>query len=226
MDVLPELGTFPKWSRKTQMGHSSFLQTANEIKSFIGFCFPSGRSWIAIILRFFFILLEGEEKAISYSSITNSDMKMFIYFCCRDWVRDPTCIAISGKAAIDFSENWVVLLLGTGDAVISLICDSEKSVQSQGIEKQPTKMWKNILQKYPAIISVGLVIILGEVNNASVFWKHAVISKKYQIVGKFFPEGSRLPFENNYFKTNVANILKLTFPKHKMRGVWIWYGIV
>lgn len=82
-------------------------------------------------------------------------------------MRDPTCIAISGKAPIHFSENWVVLLLGTEDAVISLICDSEKSVQSQGIEKQPTKMWENMLQKHPAIISVGLVIILGEVNNAS-----------------------------------------------------------
>lgn len=57
---------------------------------------------------------------------------------------DATCIAISGKAAIDFSEYWVVLLLGTGDAVINLICDSEKSVQSQGIEKQSAKMWKNI----------------------------------------------------------------------------------
>jgi len=60
-------------------------------------------------------------------------------------VRDPSCIAISGKAPIDFSENRAVLLLGTGDSVISLICDSEESVQSQGIEKQPTKMWKNIL---------------------------------------------------------------------------------
>lgn len=43
MDVLLELATFPKWSQKTQMDHSSFLQTANEIKSFIGFCFPSSR---------------------------------------------------------------------------------------------------------------------------------------------------------------------------------------
>lgn len=82
-------------------------------------------------------------------------------------MHDPTHIAIGGKTPIDFNKNWVVLLLGTGDAVVSLICDSKKSVQSQGIEKQPTKMWKNILQKHPAIISVGLVIKLGEVNNAS-----------------------------------------------------------
>ena len=80
---------------------------------------------------------------------------------------DPTCIAMNGKAPINFSKNWVVLLLGKGDALISLICHSEKSVQSQGTAKQPTKMWKNILQKHPAIISVGLVISLGEVNNAS-----------------------------------------------------------
>lgn len=53
-----------------------------------------------------------------------------------------------------------------------------KSVQSQGTEKQPTKMWKNILQKHPAIISVGLVIILGEVNNASGLGKHTTISLK------------------------------------------------
>lgn len=51
--------------------------------------------------------------------------------------------------------------------MISLICDSSKSVQSQGIEKQPTKKRKSILEKHPAIISVGLVIILGEVNNGS-----------------------------------------------------------
>lgn len=88
---------------------------------------------------------------------------------------DPTCIAIRGKAPIDFNESQVVLLLGMGDAVICVVCDS-KTVQSQGTEKQPTKMWKNILQKHPAIISVGLVIILGEVNNANGLGKHTMIS--------------------------------------------------
>lgn len=60
-----------------------------------------------------------------------------------------------------------VLLLGAGDAMISCICDSPKSVQSQGIEKQPTKKRKSRSEKHPAILSVGLVIILGEVNNGS-----------------------------------------------------------
>lgn len=61
---------------------------------------------------------------------------------------DPACIAISDKVPITFNESWVVLLLGTGDAMISLICDSSKSVQSQGIEKQPTKKRKSILEKH------------------------------------------------------------------------------
>lgn len=59
-------------------------------------------------------------------------------------MHDPTCIAISGKAPVYFSENWVVLLLGTGDAMISLICDSSKSVQSQGIEKKNHKKRENV----------------------------------------------------------------------------------
>lgn len=82
-------------------------------------------------------------------------------------MHDPACIAMSGKAPITSNENWVVLLLGAGDAMISLICDSSESVQSQGIEKQPTKKRKSILEKHPAIESVGLVIILGEVNNGN-----------------------------------------------------------
>lgn len=82
-------------------------------------------------------------------------------------MRDPTCIAMSGKAPVNSNENWVVLLLGTGDAMISFICDSSESVQSQGIEKQPTKKRKSILENHPAIESVGLVIILGEVKNGS-----------------------------------------------------------
>lgn len=141
-------------------------------------------------------------------------------------MHDPACIAISDKVPITFSESWVVLLLGTGDAMISLICDSSKSVQSQGIEKQPTKKRKSILEKHRAIVSVGLVIILGEVNNGNGLCKHAVISKKYQIVGKFFPEGGSLSFENNKFKTNIADVFKLRFLKHKMGGVWIWFSPV
>lgn len=39
---------------------------------------------------------------------------------------DPTCIAIRGKAPIDFNKSQVVLLLGTGDAVICVVCDSKK----------------------------------------------------------------------------------------------------
>lgn len=105
-------------------------------------------------------------------------IKMFIYFFYRGWVHDPSCIAISGKARVNSVRTEltvrVVLLLGAGDAMISFICDSE-SVQSQGIEKQPTKKRKSILEKHPAIISVGLVIILGEVNNGNGLWKHAVI---------------------------------------------------
>lgn len=57
-------------------------------------------------------------------------------------MHDPTCIALNGKAPVNFNEKWVVLLLGTGDAMISLICDSSKSVQNQGIVKQPTKKGK------------------------------------------------------------------------------------
>lgn len=193
------------------------------------FCFLHTAAELQLYLDFFPLLLEGEESC--YSSITNSDMKMkvFIYFCYRGWVHDPACIAISGKAPITFNENWVVLLLGTGDAMISLICDSSKSVQSQGIEKQPTKKRKSILEKHPAIISVGLVIILGEVNNGSGLWKHAVISKKYQIVGKFFPEGT-LSFENNSSKqiqqTHSSLTRHVRFLKHKMGGVWIWFSPV
>lgn len=86
-------------------------------------------------------------------------------------MHDPSCIAISGKALVNSVRTEltvrVVLLLGTGDAMISFICDSSESVQSQGIEKQPTKKRKSILEKHPAIISVGLVIILGEVNNGN-----------------------------------------------------------
>lgn len=90
-------------------------------------------------------------------------------------MHDPTCIAINGKAPVNCSEIWVFLLLGTGDAMISFICDSSKSVQSQGFEKQPTKKRKSISEKHPAILSVGLVIILGEVNNGNGLSKHAVI---------------------------------------------------
>lgn len=49
-------------------------------------------------------------------------------------MHDPACIAMSGKAPVNFNENWVVPWLGTGDAMISLICDSSENVQSQGIE--------------------------------------------------------------------------------------------
>lgn len=73
---------------------------------------------------------------------------------------------------------------------------------------------------------MGLVIILGEVNNGNGLCKHAVISKKYQIVGKFFPEGGSLSFENNKFKTNIADMFKLRFLKHEMGGVWIWFSPV
>lgn len=82
-------------------------------------------------------------------------------------MHNPTCIAISGKAPVNCSENWVVLLLGTGDAMISFICDSSESVQSQGTEKQPTKKRKGISEKHLTILSVGLVIIVGEVNSGN-----------------------------------------------------------
>lgn len=54
-------------------------------------------------------------------------------------MHDPACIATSSKAPVNVSENWVVLLMGTGDAMLILICDSSESVQSQGNIKQPTK---------------------------------------------------------------------------------------
>lgn len=62
-------------------------------------------------------------------------------------MHDLTCIAVSGKVPINFNEKWIFLLLGTGDAVISLICDSSESVQSQGIEKQPTRKEEKYIRK-------------------------------------------------------------------------------
>lgn len=50
--------------------------------------------------------------------------------------------------------------------------------------------------------------------------------KKYQIVGKFFPEGRSLSFESRKFKTNPADVFKLKFLMHEMGGVWIWVSPV
>lgn len=41
MGVLPASGTLPECRGKAQMDRSPLLQTANEIESFIEFCFPS-----------------------------------------------------------------------------------------------------------------------------------------------------------------------------------------
>lgn len=227
MDVLLELATFPKWSQKTQMDHSSFLQTANEIKSFIGFCFPSSRqkrnynyTW-----NFFHIIRRRTKKScflLQHYQFRHENENVYLLLLQR----------LSTWSNFYYhqwqSSYWFQWELGCPFAgnQISLSCDNERSAQSQGIEKQPTKMWKNILQKYPAIISVGVVIILGEVNNASGLWKHAAIRRKHQIVGKLIPEERSLCFKNDYFKTDIANIFKLTFLKHRMRGVWIWYDRV
>lgn len=69
MDVQPELGTSSKWGSKMQRDRSLFLQTANVIKSFIGFCFPSFTQQLNCNYAriFFSLLLEGEESY--YSSI-------------------------------------------------------------------------------------------------------------------------------------------------------------
>lgn len=94
------------------MDRSPLLQTANEIESFIEFCFPSFKQQLNCNytqgFAFFFYIISRRKKVISsYYSISDSNMKMkmFVYSPCRGYVLDPACTAVGGRAPVAFHET-------------------------------------------------------------------------------------------------------------------------
>jgi len=133
------------------MDRSPLLQTANEIESFIEFCFPSFKQQLNCNytqgFAFFLYIISRRKKL--FLLITALVIQTWKWKCLFILLAEVMCSippALLLVAELLLLSMRLGCLLEEQEMLWSACFVTAKSTQSQRFEKQPTKMWENMMK--------------------------------------------------------------------------------